>query len=669
MGIRPVCLLFAVVVFAGFAHVDPRAASLSASDAAIYDSAFKAADNGNWASAMQLAGSASDKTLRDVVMWRYVRTPLVDGPGVQTRVEFLKGHGDWPLSNAIRRQIEDQLLIEPHSASEVVEILTRFSPVSVNGKRALGQAYLSQGRPQEATRLFREAWVDGNFSKENEDKFLGVAAPYLRSADHVARTDRLIWDGVYDSAQRMISRLPRDEGLLMQARISLGSGSGNASAAVNAVPAHLKNDPGLVFERVRWRRKKDLTDDAISLLNTVKARGGHEALWWREQNILTREALERGHVTQAYRLAANHNHQPGTQATEAEFLAGWIALRFLHDPKTALGHFSKLYRDVEMPISLSRGAYWNGRAEEALGNSASAREWYQRASRHPTTFYGQLAAARISVPLASLLKTDAQATQSALSKNPLAGDKMMKVATQLAALRRHDELISFLLVLSDNNPDENVQRVLAHLGMTSGRPDYAVQVARRAARHNVVLLENGYPLPNSIRGAVTQQVRANGFRESVSYGIMRQESNFNTGARSSAGALGLMQLMPATAQAMAKKEGVAFSQPSLTGDPSYNTRLGNRYLGDLLTRFDGSLVLAAAGYNAGPGRPSRWMGERGDPRVMKADDIVDWIEGIPFNETRNYVMRVVEGAMVYRVRLGDAPDAKASETFLRNVNR
>ncbi|MBE1237042.1 lytic transglycosylase domain-containing protein [Phaeovibrio sulfidiphilus] len=638
------------------------AARLSASDTAIYNAAFKAADAGNWGQALHLAGKASDRTLREVLMWRYVRAPLTGGPDLATRLAFLDAHPDWPTVTGLRRVIETQLLTEATPANRVIDILGRYPPVSAVGKRALAQAYLEKGRKEEAGRLFREAWIEGDFSKDNEEKFLAQARPFLSARDHIARTDRLIWDGVYDSARRMIVRLPKDQGLLMQARITLGSGKGNPTAAVNAVPAQLRKDPGLVFERIRWRRKSKLYDEAIELLQSAKPVAGYERLWWTEQNVLIRHALSKGHITQAYRLASRHGHTAGAHSMDSEFLAGWIALRFLNDPKAALPHFQQIQKNVEMPISLSRGAYWIGRTYEAMGNTAQAQEWYRKATAYPATFYGQLAASRTGVSLNRLISGQDPAPRAP------SGNTMARAVEQLGELGRHDEMLPFLIVLCDSAPDPALHAFLARAAAAAGRNDFAVQVARRAARQNTLLLEYGYPVPPGLDKAIARQAQANGFPQALAYGVIRQESNFYDRARSAAGALGLMQLMPGTAKDTAKKEDVAYRLAALTDEPAYNTRLGNRYLGDQLRRFDGSIILAAAAYNAGPGRPVSWINEHGDPRLMRnTDDIIDWIERIPFSETRNYVMRVHEGALVYRVRLGEKVDAKAPELHLRRA--
>ncbi|GEO82744.1 lytic transglycosylase domain-containing protein [Pararhodospirillum oryzae] len=669
MALRLIGRLFAgllvVIVLPGLTWAAGRPASLSAADAATYAAAFRAADLGRWGEARALADSANDKTLRDVIVWRHMRTGPPDGPSLDERLAFLNTHPDWPLTGTIRRLIEEGLLASPGGVPETLALFQRFPPVSPAGKRALARALLASGNTARATALLREVWVDGDFSTSDEAETLNALAPYLRAEDHWARADRLLWDGDYDDARRMVPRLDAGRAAVVQARVVLGTGQGNPDAAVNAVPAALQNDPGLVFERVRWRRRAGLDDGAIDLLLKHGSRGGRDQLWWTERAILLRDALDQGHISVAYKLAAGHERDEGTAFAEGEWLAGWIALRFLRDARMALPHFRTLYDGVSSPISRSRAAYWAGRAAQALKRPEEAARWYGLAAAHPTTFYGQMAAARLRLPLHTLLPpTDP--LPSAEEAQALAGDRMMRIAAQLIELERHDELLSFMYTLVGAHPGTGARAALADLVLSAGLPEMAVRLARRAAQDATVLLAGGYPLPDGLTPAVLSQARNTGLPAAAAFGIIRQESNFDHEARSSAGALGLMQLLPSTARAMAQVEGVAFDPALLTRDPAFNTRLGTRYLANLMDRFDGSLVLAAAGYNAGPSRPAQWIQDHGDPRQMTPDEAIDWIEQIPFRETRNYVQRVFEGALVYRLRLGET---LASDTPTTNLIR
>jgi soluble lytic murein transglycosylase len=635
---------------------------LSVIDAATYAAALDAADKDQWSSARATAAKATDKHLADVVWWRHLR---VNGgpndPGLSERLAFLDAHPDWPLTTTIQRIAEDALLDRPRNPKETIAFFDRHPPASSKGKLVLARAFLESGAADKAAPLVKDAWVNGDFPERVENDIQARFGKMLASADHWARADRLVWDSQYTSAKRMLRLLDKGHASLVSARIVLGSGEGNADAAVAAVPAGLKDDPGLVFERVRWRRKAGLDAAAADLLIEKGAATGREDRWWRERAVLIRDALDAKQYTKAYRLAASHEHDQGAAFAEGEWLAGWIAYRFLKDPAKAYPHFKSLHDGVSTPISRSRGAYWSGRVAEALKHPDEAKEWYGKAAIHPATFYGQLAAEKIGKSLSDTIpKTDPAPT--AEEKKALAADPMTTVARQLAELGRNDELMSFILALNAKYPGEGARATIAAIALDAGHLGVGVYMSRRASLDGTLLAEGGYPLPPGLTERVVDHANRQGLNPAAVLGLARQESNFDPEAKSQVGALGLMQLMPATARKVSSQEGLPFNEASLTRDPAYNVRLGSRYFGDLMKRFNGSLVLSAAGYNAGPGRPVQWMNRNGDPRRMSLEDAIDWIEKIPFQETRNYVQRVIEGMLVYRVRLGETLPANAPST-------
>ncbi|ABC22666.1 lytic transglycosylase domain-containing protein [Rhodospirillum rubrum] len=645
-----------------------RAAPLSVSDEATYAGAFRAADLGQWPQAMALARSASDQTLRDVVLWRQLRAAGRDNAGLEDRMAFVLGHPDWPLLSTIQRLAEDDMLSLPRAPSQVIGFLERRKPVSPGGEIALARAYLASGARDKAARLIRSAWVAGDFTASQEKDLLGTYGDLLRTDDHWARADRVMWDNRIDAARRMVPRLDKARAAVITARVTLAEGKIDPNAAVNAVPKALQNDPGLVFERARWRRLAGLDDAAIELMLHRPSAEGRADRWWQERAVLLREALDRGLITKAYRLAATHENDRGAAFAEGEWLAGWIALRFLHDAPQAFKHFKTLYEGVSTPISLSRGAYWAGRAAEAMKRPDEARQWYQKASAFPATFYGQLAAERTGAPLSKLLpKADAAASDA--ERKALANDRLVVIASQLAQIGRIDELLSFTLALNTKHKGDGARAMIAGIALKAGYPGVGVFVSRRAAQDGTYLVEAGYPLPKALAPSISEHARRQGVDPAALLGLIRQESNFDRAARSAVGALGLMQLMPGTARTVSGQEGLAFDQALLTRDPLYNVRLGARYFGDLLKRFDGSVVLAAAAYNAGPGRPTEWIARNGDPRAMDLADAIDWIEMIPYRETRNYVQRVIEGMLVYQVRLGQTLPAKAPAQALGIAGR
>jgi soluble lytic murein transglycosylase len=365
-------------------------------------------------------------------------------------------------------------------------------------------------------------------------------------------------------------------------------------------------------------------------------------LWWNERAVQVRRALANGEASAAYKLASNNGLSRGAAYADAEFLSGWIALRFLGDAADALKHFQTLHDNVSYPVSLARGAYWAGRAAEALGDEETSQTWYKEAVSYPTTFYGQMARLRLedlSVP------TDPPV--SIEDAKAFAADELVRAARYVAHSTDRTLFRSFILRLVDRAQTPAEHRLISALADHEGYPEVAVAASKASARKGVILIDNAYPKR-------TMPAGANTIEPELALAIMRQESAFDARAVSSAGARGLMQLISPTAQGVAKVLKLPFDRDRLTQDPDYNIRLGTRYLGDLVDQFGGSYVLAIAAYNAGPARVRSWSRNGGDPR-KGALDIVDWIEMIPLSETRDYVQRVIENLEVYRARNGKAP--------------
>jgi soluble lytic murein transglycosylase len=450
----------------------------------------------------------------------------------------------------------------------------------------------------------------------------------------------MLWDGKGGAPlQRMLTRVDPGRKALAEARMRLRGGAGGVEAALKKVPPAYQNDPGLLYERTKWRRIRDMNDGAREALLKPPADLVRPDLWWREAEYQSRQALRDGDISLAYKIAAAHKPAPGKIQADAEFLAGFIALRFLEDPKTARGHFQKLFDGVNSPVSRSRGAYWAGRTAEAANDPAGAKAWYAKAAEHQTTFYGQLAAGKLNeaAPPVALDPTPTASDRQSFRLNEIA-----RAAQILSETGNNELFVSFALALLDRakTPGEKVL-ALAHI-RDLGRMDTTVALARRVARDGTVLIEHAYPTLALPKGERPEAA--------LVHAIIRQESNFDQNAVSRVKAQGLMQLMPATAKIVAKELGVRYDMSDLTQDPNYNIRLGSTYLGGLIDDFSGSYIAAIAGYNAGPGRIRRWLRDNGDIRRGEVD-VIDWIEQIPITETRNYVQRVLEGLHIYRSRL------------------
>ena len=556
--------------------------------------------------------------------------------------------GKWAQAKSLEAKAEARLSAEGSDA-QVFEWFDGRKAETALGKARLAEALLSRGRDKdrpEAHKLLREAWIDGDFSADDEKRFLGRHSRLLSQADHIARMDRLLWEGRYYSVKRHLWRLPKPYQALGLARISLRRDVGNVDRLVSLVPKDLQRDPGLIYERLRWRRKKG-RDSALDLARLLDGNLPYPELWWEERSTLVRRALRKGFVTDAYRIARNHGLKDGADFAEAEWLAGWVALRFLNEPKVAVQHFERLYAKVLYPISRARAAYWIGRSHEALGDKKQAQEWHVKAAEHPATYYGQLSLSRVAPAAALRLPPDPEPSPD-LARQFRDHDlnRAFRILVAAGAEPQQQAMIRALLDHADENP--GWRRLTADLATEAGRMDLGVTVAKLSDRQGHLLPSNGYPeiaLPSLPKSWSLPNVE-----KPLVLGMIRQESLFRQVAISRASAQGLMQLMPATAKNVAKAHGLPFSKERLLTDGTYNLTLGQSYLAGLLNEFDGSYILSIAAYNAGPHRVRSWIRENGDPR-HKEVDAVDWVELIPFDETRNYVQRVMENLHVYRSRI------------------
>jgi soluble lytic murein transglycosylase len=449
----------------------------------------------------------------------------------------------------------------------------------------------------------------------------------IRADDDVARLDRLLWEHQEPAARQQLTRVDPDHKRLGEARLAFASDASNA----DTLAAGLREEPGLIYERIRYLRNHDRDDDAIDLLRRAPRDPLHADLWWTERAVLIQHALQKNKSSAAYDLAQNSDRPNATIYADAEWLSGWIALRFLDDATQGLDHFSRLYDHVTLPRSRSRAAYWAGRAAEARGLGDEAVRWFGLAARNIDTFYGQMAEDRLHQDQLAELPPDPVPTAD--DRAWIDRGTMPELARLLVQIQEPD-LARFFLLRESELAKTTGQRVLtANLAISLGQPDIAVSIAQQTEHEGSPLFQAGYPII-----PVTGD-------PALILSLIRKESGFHSGLVSSAGARGLMQLMPPTAAQLDKLTA------QLIYDPALNVTLGSAYVGTLLKDFDGSYLLTAAAYNAGPNRVRQWLGIIGDPRAPDADP-VDWIERIPYWETRDYVQRVLEATQIYRRKLG-----------------
>ncbi len=647
-------LVIALIAVSPSARADGRAASslLSKSDHEIYIEAFAAAQDGNWKAAHEIAARARNPLGAKILRWWDFG--LLESPTTFEDVRrFAEANPDWPLPHRIESAVE--AMMRRHVSDEAVLAYFRWrDPMSRHGRLRYAKALLAEGKTEQAAKFVRIAWVHDRFSTSELKATHRRFGSLLRPEDHVARLDRLVWESRAKEAKRMFPYVDAGYQRLAEARLRLRAMGGGVDGAIAQVPRELRDDPGLLYERTRWRRRKGRDESAREILGSPPEELGRPKFWWRERSIQIRRTLADGNISEAYTLAANHGQIASLTFSEAEWLAGWIALRFLDEPHDAYRHFARVHSVVHMPISRARAAYWSARAAEAAGDREGAILWYGAGATYPGTFYGQLSAARLGAPDAPLMR-QAEPPRPA-SKPKLLNHELVAATRLLAALEVEDLVKAFVLHLSDLAKSESDHAIVAELALSLDRPNYAIHAAKRGTRDGYVSNKRLFPLVDVPFARPDEELE-----HALVLAITRQESLFDTAARSRAGARGLMQLMPATAKLVARKLEVKYQRRELTADPAYNVSLGSAYLYEMIETYDGSYLLAIAAYNAGPGNVQRWLRANGDPRRDPSVDIVDWIEMIPIAETRNYVQRVLEGLQVYRWRRGGTPTVTSLE--------
>ena len=626
------------------------AEAFSEKDIEIAENAWKRAEKGALEEAFQSAAKAEDPLVAKLFKWIWIVRPD-QRPEFSTIAPFIEENPDWPYRGLMLYRAEEAIPPDQDTTS-LLQWFNRHPPTTSAGKTRLGETLLAAGRTRSGEAILKDAWINENFTAVEARAFHQRHKALLDKNDHIQRLDRLLWDGRFSDARRMYRRVDRAHQRLAEARIILHARKNGVDAAIGQVPKSLRNDPGLIYERVRWRRIKGLEDRARDLLQDAPKSPPYPELWWRERHILARDALQKGFISEAYKLASEHGVPTSESAaySQAEWLSGWIALRYLHDADIALGHFTRMHASVSYPISLARGAYWSGRAASESGKPELAREWFEKAAAYSTTYYGQLAATRIK-PEAAFVPPSAARPGPELV-GTLESSELARISTLLQDIEADIYVRPFLFALADAEDSAAWKAIAARFAVSIGRVDLAVAIARRASLTGSELYAEGYPVlwPPSL----PESVDLPPVEIPLVLAVIRQESAFSAEARSSAGARGLMQLMPRTASRVANQLRIRHSRRKLTEDPDHNLIIGQTYLAKMLDDFEGSYVLALCAYNAGPSRARSWVRQYGDPRDPTVD-AVDWVEQIPFGETRNYVQRILEGLQVYRARMSAQP--------------
>jgi soluble lytic murein transglycosylase len=618
----------------------PRYTSISNADADALQELIGDARRGDVNGGRDALARISEPSARRLGLWLLLDT---NGPslGFAEVDRSLRDMADWPRPARRRLAAERLIATSGLTPRQVIAWFGREAPATPEGVMALASALRGVGDNRAAADLIRRTWRGKPFDLDDQRAMMSRFGDVLTVDDHVRRADMLLFGAQGPAARDLIPLLPEDQQALAQARIAFRQKSPTALALAGALPPSVAAAPGLAFEKAAHYRRAGLDQLARAELVRFPREVWSDEMGtriWDERYQLTLSALRNGDSRAAYEAAANTGLQTGADAVEAEFYAGWIALTRLKDPARAEAHFKHIDRVGTSPITLARGLYWRGRAVEALAGVDAADVFYQAAARHRTTFYGQLAAERAGYARLDLGKDPATGPRE---RARFEAKDTTRAARILYETGNRDLFRTFVLGLDDVLDSDADQAMLVDLVRGYGDQDTSMKVVRAAAQRGFILPDRGYPVR-------TPPEVSNAPEPALVLSITRQESGFDPLVRSGVGARGMMQLMPATAASTARRMGVPYA-PSMLDEPDYNMRLGSTYLGSLISTFGGSYVMAVAGYNAGPGRSTQWAGFCGDPRSASVDPI-DYIECIPFSETRNYVMRVMEAVAVYRAK-------------------
>jgi soluble lytic murein transglycosylase len=619
---------------------------------------LNAGDRGDWFEARRLASTAQDPIFGKLVLWLESTRAQGSTATFNEIAGFIIDNPGWPSQRLLRQKAE-QAIDDNTSDLAILSWFDQNEPLTLPGAKRYARALIANGETDRAEQVVRAAWANVDAQAiDDEDDFYTTFFGILTNADHARRIDRLLWAGRTSAAQRILPRVDAADRLAGEARVALRQLDSTAPRLVALVPPELQDDPGLVFDQVRWYRRKDNDAAArqVLLLHHVDAIQPDQ--FWQERSQLARHALSDGNASEAYRIASEHGFTSGTEYADSEWLAGWVALRFLQRPDLAARHFLTMFENMRHPVSRARGAYWLARTAAAMGDADTAALWHKTAAQHPVAFYGQLSAAEIrpGQPLRLPLDPPSSANEVARFQH----QELVQAIRILASAGEQEPQRAFLLRLADLDDTGSWKDMTALLAYEIGRPDLAIAVARQSVRSGVPLVNNGYPLLPLAETAQEPYPVEN----ALLYAVVRQESAFDVHAVSPAGAQGLMQLMPGTARSVAARLGIPFSPADLINDGQYNISIGRAYLSGLLSRYDGSYILALAAYNAGPNRVSQWLNTNGDPRAG-GETAIDWIEMIPLSETRNYVQRCLENLQVYRARVGSLQLAQGGGEVLR----
>jgi soluble lytic murein transglycosylase len=644
------------------------------SELATIKTAIQSVYSKKFTEAERIAAGIGNATGRKLVRWFELRSGAPYAAASEMR-DFHRQYPGWP-DDALQAQAEVTLL-KSGAPKDILDFFADGGPATGAGRMAVACALAETGRQGDATKQARAAWRDDDFGPEGEAAALKRGGALLTAADHKARADRLLYDDSrweverakrVAGVQRLIPLLTPDDAAKIQARIAVyrcyrgGPCAGPARVALNKLPASANKDWGIVYHRIQLLRRSNRDGEAWRLMATVP--GDAAGLispddWWLERRMNIYTALYAGENATAYKIAADAGKVGVNARKDSTFMAGFIALRRLNQPKQALKHFEAMRAAADGPIGLAQADYWLGRTQETLGAKDKAQEHFKAASAWFNTYYGQLARHKI----------DAKNTRLSLRATKVPSDKAVRAFLARDAVRAlviaqkaglNDLMRVFMLDLRQKLDNEGEYVLLSHLALKMGDTQMSVRVAKTAMDRGFDLTNYAYPTVGMPKFTPLRPLGD----MAIYYAVARQESEFNTLTLSGAGARGVLQVMPVAARDVCRAYKQKCDNNRLMTDPAYNASLGSAYIADRIEDFGGSYVLGFAGYNAGPGRARQWIQSIGDPRDPRVDP-VDWVEMVHIEETRDYIKKVTANLQVYRARLGDARPLRISTDITR----
>ncbi len=606
--------------------------------------------NNRWSSALNLSKKAKDKSIYNFIQWRHLLTKG-NKASFYDYMNFIEKNQDYPRIGRVKYLAEHKLSADKISPKKIINWFGSSEPLSGYGKLILGESLVLVGDQQKGIELIKDGWINAQLSKSELRFFRKKFKKYLTAEDYIKRADYLAWNNKYWDLKRLLRYLPKDYELLYNARQLLMSKSYGVDNAISKVPTKFKNDAGLNYDRLKWRRKRGRVDSSVEILLKIKNTEDYLVRpdkWWTEREIISRSLIYKKKYELAYKIASNHALTDGPEFAAAEWMSGWIALSFLNDPLLAKDHFENFYDNVGYPISVARGAYWLGRTYKKLNYEELSVKWFTEAANYLTTYYGQLAFMEINPGKKFELSKDIEVEKD--YRKTFFKRDIVKLIYLLDELDE-DKYAKFMLRHLANEDIENGSEILAaELATNIDRYDFAIQISKIASYEKRFHNKYNYPIISTPKFINGRKIPDSAFILS----IIRQESEFDLSANSHAGAKGLMQLMPYTAKLVAKQAKLPYSRSRLTTDAEYNINLGSHYIAGLILEYDGAYPFAIAAYNAGPKRVRYWKKINKNPQKNQVD-YIDWIELIKFKETRNYVQRVLENYNVYRYILEQKP--------------